>query len=315
MKTAKKNTLFEDILRTVSKYFIVIIIAVIILICCSGIRFIKSGESAIILRFGKLVGQTREEQVHDAGLLLAFPYIIDEVITVPTGSIMELSVTTHNTDGEMTTYDKNGYVITGDNNIALITASVKYTVSDPVNYALSVKDPAALINASVSNSMINIAAATTVDAILTTGKESFTEDVLKMSQEKLDAAQAGVKLTSIELTKVAMPEEVREVYEAVTSANVQASTLIEQARQYRETRIPAAQSEARLHITEAQTYYSNSISGANSDLAEFYGVIDEYGTNPDVVRIRLYNAAMSNILRKIGTIRVVDDSDSKIVIN
>ena len=137
----KKNLLFEDILRTVSRYFVVIIIAVVLIICCSGIRFIKSGESAVILRFGKIVGDTPEEQVHDAGILFAFPYIIDEVITIPTGSVQEFTVNTHYTDGEMTTYDRNGYVITGDNNIAILSASVKYTISDPVAYALSVKDP------------------------------------------------------------------------------------------------------------------------------------------------------------------------------
>ena len=135
----KKNLLFEDILRTVSRYFVVIIIAVVLIICCSGIRFIKSGEQAIILRFGKIVGDTPEEQIHDAGVLFAFPYIIDEVITIPTGSIHEFTVNTHYTEGEMTTYDRNGYVITGDNNIAILSASVKYTISDPVAFALSVK--------------------------------------------------------------------------------------------------------------------------------------------------------------------------------
>ena len=33
----KKNLLFEDILRTVSRYFVIIIIAVVLIICCSGI--------------------------------------------------------------------------------------------------------------------------------------------------------------------------------------------------------------------------------------------------------------------------------------
>ena len=165
----KKNLLFEDILRTVSRYFVVIIIAVVAIIACSGIRFIKSGESAIILRFGKIVGDTREEQIHEAGVLFAFPYIIDEVITIPTGSVHELTINTHYTEGEMTTYDRNGYVITGDNNIAILSASVKYTITDPVAFALAVKDPGYVINAAISNAMINVAANYAVDDILTTG--------------------------------------------------------------------------------------------------------------------------------------------------
>jgi membrane protease subunit HflK len=311
----KKNVLFEDILKTVSRYFVVVIIAVVIIICCSGIRFIKSGESAIILRFGKIVGDTPEEQIHDSGLLFAFPYIIDEVITIPTGSVNELTVNTHYTVGEMTTYDRNGYIITGDNNIAILSASVKYTISDPVAFALAVKDPGYVINAVVSNAMINVAANYAVDDILTSGKDEFTKQVRALSQEKLDLNGIGVTLSHLELTKVSMPEEVRDVYELVNSTNVQASTRIEQANQYRETRIPEAQAQANTLISEARTQQSNSIAAANSDLYEFYGVLEEYTQNPEVVRIRIYNTAMTNIIRTIGTVKIVDDSDSKIIIN
>ena len=311
----KKNLLFEDILRTVSRYFVVIIIAVVLIICCSGIRFIKSGEQAIILRFGKIVGDTPEEQIHDAGVLFAFPYIIDEVITIPTGSIHEFTVNTHYTEGEMTTYDRNGYVITGDNNIAILSASVKYTISDPVAFALSVKDPQYIINAAVSNAMINVAAGYAVDDILTTGKDAYTKSVLDLSQKKLDENGIGVKISHLELTRVSMPEEVRDMYELVNSTNIQASTRIEQARQYYETRIPGAEAEAASLIAEAQANYSNFTAAANSDLYEFYGVLDEYNANPEVVRVRLYTNAITNILRKIGTIRIVDDADSKIIIN
>ncbi len=311
----KKNLLFEDILRTVSRYFVVIIIAVVLIICCSGIRFIKSGESAIILRFGKIVGDTPEEQVHDAGILFAFPYIIDEVITVPTGSVQEFTVNTHYTDGEMTTYDRNGYVITGDNNIAILSASVKYTISDPVAYALSVKDPQYIINAVVSNAMINVAANYAVDDILTTGKDEYTKAVHALSQEKLDENGIGVALSHFELTRVGMPEEVRDIYELVNSTNIQASTRIEQARQYYETRIPGAEAEASALVAEARANYSNFTAAANSDLYEFYGVLEEYNANPDVVRVRLYNTAITNIIRQIGKVMIVDDSDSKIIIN
>ena len=311
----KKNLLFEDILRTVSRYFVVIIIAVVLIICCSGIRFIKSGESAVILRFGKIVGDTPEEQVHDAGVLFAFPYIIDEVITIPTGSVQEFTVNTHYTDGEMTTYDRNGYVITGDNNIAILSASVKYTISDPVAYALAVKDPQYVINAVVSNAMINVAANYAVDDILTTGKDEYTKAVRALSQKKLDENGIGVTLSHLELTRVGMPEEVRDIYELVNSTNIQASTRIEQARQYYETRIPGAEAEATALVSEARANYSNYTAAANSDLYEFYGVLEEYNANPDVVKVRLYNTEISNIIRKIGTVKIVDNSDSKIIIN
>lgn len=70
------------------KWLIVILVA---LICCSGIRVVNNHEVAVVLRFGRLVGDTREEQVKEPGLLLAFPYVIDEVIKVPVGKVHEVS--------------------------------------------------------------------------------------------------------------------------------------------------------------------------------------------------------------------------------
>ena len=85
----KKPSLFAEILGSVTKYFLILVTVVLILIAFSGVRIIDTGNVAVILRFGKLVGDSYDEQVHEAGLLLAFPYIIDEVITVPTGSVIE----------------------------------------------------------------------------------------------------------------------------------------------------------------------------------------------------------------------------------
>ena len=138
-KTAKKS-LFSEILGSVTKYFLILVAAVILLIALSGVRVIASGNVAVILRFGRLVGDTYEEQVHGPGLLFAFPYIIDEVITVPTGNVIEQTVATHYTSGSMTTLRNNGYVITADRNIAVVSASVKYVISDPVAYALNAAD-------------------------------------------------------------------------------------------------------------------------------------------------------------------------------
>ena len=315
MRKAKKNGVFADILTTVTKYFLILVIAVIVLICVSGIKVVKSGEVAIILRFGKLVGDTYEEQVHEPGLLFAFPYIIDEVITVPTENVMETKVTTHYSSGQMTSLRNNGYVITGDQNIAIISAAVKYVVSDPVAYALYTQDINGLINAFVSNSMVEAAACISVDDLLTSRKDDFRESVLINSQSKLSSAHAGITITSIELTTVSMPSEVKDIYDMVTSAQVQYSTQIEKARQYRETLIPSAQSQANQLVADANSTYSSSVAAANNDLSEFWGLIDEYNSNPDVVKTRVYSAKLSSAISKIGKVRVVQDGETKIFID
>ena len=315
MRKEKKKGVFADILTSVTKWFLIVVAVVIVCLCLSGIRIVKSGEVAVVLRFGRLVGETYEEQIHEPGLLLAFPYIIDEVVTVPTESVLETLVTTHYTSGRMTTLRNNGYVITGDQNIVIISAAVKYVISDPVEYALYVNQIDSMINGFVSNSMIEEAAYREADNLLTTEKDVFGDKIVEKSQAKLDMVGAGVMIKSIELTTVSMPEEVREIYNQVNAANVQASTALEQARLYHENLIPSAQAQSNTLITDANARYSSNVAAATQDLAEFWGLIDEYELNPKVVTTRVYSAKMSEAIAKIGKVRVVQDGEAKIFID
>jgi membrane protease subunit HflK len=310
----KKNAVFEDVLHTVTRYFVVLVIAVVLLICCSGIRFVKSGEVALVLRFGELVGDTPEDQIHEPGILFAFPYIIDEVVIVPTETVLERTIQTHYTNGYMTTLRNNGYVITGDSNIAMMQVSVKYTITDPVAYALNVNNVENIIDASVSNAMLERAACTDFDDIMTTGKEKYSNEVKHIAQKNLNKSGTGVTISTVELTTVSAPEEVRNIYEQVNTASVNAEKMIKEANQYKDNILIKAKAEANATVSEANSKYAQDISAANSDLASFWGMVDEYSANSEVVKTRVYSEKMSAILAKIGKVYVTKDGDNTIVI-
>ena len=311
----RKGSLFMDILQTATRYFGVLICVVVIGILCSGIRVIQSGNQAIILRMGKIVGQTYEEQVHGPGLLLAFPYIIDEVIVIPTDQVFEQTVVVHDSGESTGKTSQTGYVMTGDNNIAVMTASVKYTVSDAVKYALRVKDLSSIIDAAISSAMVEEAASMKVDSLLTDEKDSFTRAIMTRATQTLDHIDVGIRLRNIELTKVAMPEEVREIYEQVNSATVQVSTMLGTARQYQEKVLPAAHADADTTISLANSEYARRIAQANQDLSEFWGVLQEYEANPEAVKARLFSSKLSQAISKIGTVRVVHDGDTNLFLD
>ena len=314
-KRSNENALFTDILSSLTKYFKIAVIIMVLVICFSGVRFVKSGNVALVLRFGSLVGDTYEEQVHEPGLLLAFPYIIDEVVMVPTGSVVEQKITTHYTEGYMQGWKDSGYVITGDQNIAVISANVKYTIVDPVAYALHVKEIDKIVNGSVSNAMVEAAANMSVDDILTSGKERYISTTIASAQNKLDIASAGVQIANLELTKVSMPRDVVGIYEKVNAAAVEASTIIENAKKYRDTTIPSAESEANILVSDANSEYSLLVSSANQSVAEFWGLLEEYKLNRTIVRTRIHNEKISEAISKIGKVKVVQEGDSKIIIN
>lgn len=307
----KENSLFAQVLNTITKYLKVLVIIVLLGICVSGIRIVKSGEVALILRFGQLVGDTPEEQIHEAGLMFAFPYIIDEVITIPVGSVMEQSVTTHYTPDNVKTQD-GGYVLTGDQNVAYLSASVKYVVSDPVKYALRVNSIQPMINGAVSNAMLTQAASTDVDALLTGGKDAFAATV--MAQADKDLADTGVTLTVLELTHVSMPNEVRSVYDQVNSTTVSAATTLENAYNYRNVIIPEAEASASSAVSAANGAHTLKISEANKKLAEFWGLVEEYEKDPGTVRTRIYSQKISEVFSRIKNIRVVEDGETTVIL-
>lgn len=310
----KKNDLFSKILTHVTRYLRVLVVLVLLGICFSGVRVVKSGNVALILRCGQLVGDTYEEQVHEPGLLLALPYIIDEVIMVPTGSVIEQSVSTYYTDKTQKTAD-GGYVVTGDENIAVLSASVKYVIEDPVAYALNANQVEQMIDGAVSNALLCQAAQSDVDALLTNGKDEFAAEAIKTASNSLKLAKCGVRLTNLELTQMSMPEEVRVIYEQVNSSTVRAQTIIENANNYRNTIIPYAQSSASSTVALANVDKSNAVSQAETDLAEFWGLLEEYRQNPQVVRTRLYSMKVSQLLETIGRVHVVEDGQTRIYID
>lgn len=310
----KKKTLAGDILSSLSRYFAILVAVVILVILLSGIRIVESGEVALVFRFGKLVGNTAEEQIHEPGLLFAFPYIIDEVVTVPTGKVMKLEVNTHYTSGSMTNYTHNGYVISGDANIVLLSASVQYVITDPVQYTLNTKNETDIIRACVANSMIDIAASMSADELLTTGKSTLAESILASSAKLLAEAKTGITINTVELTNIGMPAEIKDSYDAVNAAKVNATTLMEDAEKYRNTVIPAAEASAASLISDANAKKAEAVASAQSTLSEFRGVLEEYEQRGEEVKIRVYNEKMSTILSKIGRIRVVSNGETKIVI-
>ena len=60
----------------------------------SGITIVKPDEVAVILRWGRLVGDTPALQEHGPGLLFAFPRPVDRVVRVQVKHVWEVPVST-----------------------------------------------------------------------------------------------------------------------------------------------------------------------------------------------------------------------------
>ena len=298
----KQSERFTAVVNTAISYCKWLIVILLVLICCSGIRIIDNSEVGIVLRMGRLVGDTREEQIHGPGLLLAFPYVIDDVIKVPVGKVQEVPITTHSSDADPSyaDIDNTGYVITGDENILHIEATLKYKITDPVEYALYNTDPQTTIQGLVSGVMTSCATSTGVDGLLTDQKDVFAQEVIHQSQQLMDKLDLGISIIGLEFQRIAPPDALKYHFEQVNAAYVEKETKIQEANQYREKVVPDAKAQSDQLTSDAKVEQSQRVSTAKDQTAEFNGLFREYQRNQDVVWERVFREKVTTIFNKMG---------------
>src|ERR1700680_3006244 len=110
-----------------------------VLYLLSGITIVKSDEVAVILRWGRLVGETPALQEHGPGLLFSFPRPVDQVVRVKVKHVWDVPVDTlaSGERGAEDTLDPvtQGYAVTGNQNIVHVNMVAHYRVRDPAEWA------------------------------------------------------------------------------------------------------------------------------------------------------------------------------------
>lgn len=309
--SSRKYRMFNTALSAIMRYFRIIVIFAVIFIILSGIYRVDSNEVAVVLRFGRLVGDSYEEQVKKPGLHFAFPFIVDEVIKIPVDKVQTLTVITHYGTGTTISPDIkiNGYVITGDSNIVLVKTEVKYTVGDPVDYALYQSNAEQLVKGVVSGEVTAIAAGMDVDSILTTGKAELVSQVKSRSQKLLDEVNCGINITNVEFTEVTPPAETQTYFEKVNTALVQKETSIQNARENASVIRLSAEAEAQALVQNARANQSQALTLARREISEFDGLYEQYVQNPDAVMDGVFRLRVTNVLSQMGTVVVVPEAE------
>lgn len=308
------ETNFERFLKRVTLSFRWIILASLVLLAASGIFWVESDEVAMILRMGRLVGNTPSEQILQPGLHIAFPYIIDEVVKVSVGRIRELDIITYTSADGLISSDvaQSGYLISGDHNIVLLQAAVKYQVVDPVELVWVNGDPEKLIKTVVSGELLRHSSSMDVDSLLTTSKGKLADLTKNSAQALLDDARCGVSLTNIELTSIMPPEEVRSDFEAVNAASVQKQTLIQGANEYRASVIPNAQAQSQQYVDAARGDQQTQIARTYSDIAVFNGLLEQYETSPESVEEGYLRQRLTALLSRMRVFIVPKNQDQDV---
>ena len=279
--------------------------AMAVLYLLSGITIVRSDEVALILRWGRLVGDRPGLQQHGPGLLFSFPRPIDRVVRVPVRHVWEVPVDTLASMGNGMSFDPvmQGYALTGDQNIVHVNMMARYRVRDPAEWAFYAPKAEDALRVEVTAAMVRSLGEMGVDRVLSDGRRELVATAARRAQAGLDAAHAGLEITSLELTRLAPPTVLASDFDAVQSAFIGAETAKKEAQAFAETAIPAAQTWADLAVQTANADSAGGIAQATGDSEAFGALAREYRSSPAVVRERLYRDAVEKAIGHAGSVR------------
>ena len=221
---------------------------VIISFLCSGIFIVKQHESALILRFGKIIG-TPADRVLKAGLHWAWPYPIDQVVKIPTGRIQNLEINDfwyHEIPDSSNSHKSHkkekfwyalrpgidGYIICGDVNIIHAKWILRYTIDDPYTYYTQIKNNEILLENFFRNAVISVANSKHVDDVLRTGIEEFRTEVQTKFQANLNKFNLGIIIQRVDIDRISPPQQVKQAFDDVIQAEQEHSQKVNEAKSY-----------------------------------------------------------------------------------
>jgi modulator of FtsH protease HflK len=290
----------------------------------SGITVVKPDEVAVILRWGRLAGETPALQQHGPGILFAFPQPVDEVVRVQVKRVSEVTVSTlmagyngasssaaggEEDDDEPAPFSYSslsplqGYAITGDHNIVHVSMVARYRIREPGEWAFHGAAQESILRVEVTAAMVRSLGEMGVDRVLSDGRKDLIATATRRAQAGLDASRSGLELTSLELTALTPPRALASQFDAVQSAFISAETRKKEAQAFAEGALPQAKGTADAGVQSANADASSGLAQANGAAGAFLALDHEYRANPVVVRERLYRDSLEHAFAAAGAVR------------
>ena len=288
---------------------------------CSGITRVAPHEVALVYRLGAL-----QPAVHAPGLVFAFPAPIDRVVKIPARTQQELSLHTWSIEDDAPIAPSNaapkglhpvfdGYTLTGDANLVRGRFSLRYRIVDPLAWAkaAAAETTPLLLEAAAFDEATHALATMTIDQALGPGLETFRTRVRDETQARAGRLQLGVEVLSFDVALLTPPIAAAAAFAEVTSAQVEARTLIENARTESAQTLPQAQAEAFRRRQEADAEGQRLVTRAQAEAASFVALVPAYRESPALVAERLRAETRLAVLTRVRT-RAVLPADDRLVL-
>ena len=287
---------------------LVSVLALVLLIGSSSCFYtVDDKQQAVVTTFGKVTDVT------DAGLHFKLPFGIQQAkkVDVNVYQKIELGYSSNGSDEYYEVNEKESTMITGDYNIVNVDFFVEYKISDPVAYLYSSNNPEMILRNLIQSQVRNVVGSTSVDAVLTDGKESIQSQVKDLVTQILSEYDIGLTLVDVRIQDSEPPtQDVIEAFKAVETAKQQAETVVNDAKAYQNAQLPDAQAQADKLVQNAEYLKQKRINEATQQVAMFSAMYEEYALNPEITRSRMYYEAISEVLPGVKLFVNTGEADS-----
>ena len=273
-----------------------IIAAVVVLFLVAGaltcFYTVDDKQQAVVTTFGKVTDITAP------GLHFKLPFGIQQVrmVDVNVYQKIELGYATGPNGGTVSKTNEST-MITGDYNIVNVDFFVEYKIADPVQYLYSSNDPELILRNLIQSQVRNVVGSSSVDSVLTTGKEDIQRQVKELVTGILAEYDIGLSLVDVRIQDSEPPTtQVIEAFKAVETAKQTAEAVVNEAKAYQNAKLPEAKAQADKLLQNAQYLKQKRINEAKESVAMFNAMYAEYENDPEITRSRMYYEAIQQIL-------------------
>jgi membrane protease subunit HflK len=263
---------------------IMVLVAIVITVWLGcGISEVAPNERGVVQRFGRFVA------VEQPGTSWHWPWPIETIRKV-------------NVTSSVNGVDNRAQVLTADQSLINIVWSVQYRVADPRLYLFELRDPVATLRETTETIFRELVARYDFAALspLSSGdaRARIANEARTRIQQTLDIYQAGVVVTSVNLTDLPLPDAVVKAESDVTKADEDRRRLIDEAQASANDIVPKAETAAHRQISDAEVYAKQTVATAEGEAERFSDVAAAYAQAPEVTRNRIYTETMQSILSR-----------------
>ena len=272
-----------------------LLLAVAVLVWAAfGIYTVDQQERGVVFRFGEV-----QQAFTHPGLRWNPPFI---------DHVEKVNVT------RLNSIEHASQMLTEDENIVSINLVVQFRVGDPIKNVVDIKNPQQSLEQATESALRHVVGSSTMDAVITEGREALAFEVQDRLQNYVDLYQTGIIVSKVNIDSVGPPAEVQEAFDDVQKAKEDEVRFRNEANAYMQQIVPEARGEAQRIIESANAYRDQQIAQAEGEAERFTKLRTEYAAAKQVTRTRLYLEAVEAVFANSGKV-MVDVSQSLNVLN